>query len=284
MVEPGPVEGWIVASKKLIGIVKGCEQPLPGLHYVPRVVEGRRVPKDPDDLCSYVECRFSRCTGRRVPIAFGDYVISPFDALQGVKGCDTRVCRAALELLDHLASAGVELAGVTGSLAYRPGRARDVDVVVYGLRDGYRAYRALMDMRRDGISQPLNSPDTGWEPSVASTVSGRLLLGVYRGNIYSVRIVKCVSPLPCTPSRPLGRVKVCGRLVHVEEPWLTPTVYRIVGDGAATYILTYRLRYAELPQGVRVCVKGILEESCGLKRVVPDVGGSVEVLGVDESS
>ncbi len=280
----GPAEGWLVKWGGVVGIVKGCEHPLPGLTFAPRLVRGRRVkPSGPRDLCDTgVPCRVHPCLGVPAPIAPPEAKLeSPFEAAARLRGCSSPGCRAALALLEHMASAGVEAAGVTGSLAYAPEVARDADIVVYGPADAERAYRLLADLRADGVTQPLEAPDEPWGGGLEATLGRRLLVGRLGGVAYTVRLVACTRPTRCLRVRRLGFVRACGTLRHAGPSWLTPTVYELDAPGRRLLVYTLRLRYAELPDGARVCVEGVLEEVCGLERLVPDWGGVS--LVVDEA-
>jgi hypothetical protein len=150
----GPVEGWLVRSKDVVGFVKGCFHPLPWLVYVPRLVGGAKTWS-----IGRFGANISRCFDFPVPLVDSRRasLTSPIDAAKRLaqSGCESRVCRAGLRLLAILASAvGLDAVGVTGGLAYAPFSAGDVDVVVYGWRAGLEAYRVLRELREEGTTEP----------------------------------------------------------------------------------------------------------------------------------
>ena len=284
----GPVEAWLARTRRSLGFVKGCHQPLPRLFYTLRLVDGVKTWAPPRGLAidEAVAWRATRC-------GIESYIldparaslVAPWEAAAGLRGCSAPACRAALELLELLGLApGEPPGGVTGGLAYSPGRAGDLDLVVYGARAGEEVYRALRDLREDGVTAPLRGRGHGWsaadERLHGALASARLLQGVYRGFVYEVRVVACTAPSHCPRIHVEGEAVVEGTVCG-GAGYTTPSLYRLCGAGEAEWlVMTYRLRYTELPRGLRVRVRGQVQVLCGLRVIVPDHGGSVEPLGL----
>jgi hypothetical protein len=304
------VEGWIVRTDSTIGYVKGCFQPAPGeLHYyVPRRILGEKLGK-----LSYGEAllaartvlgrdhglvvtRLSRLCGKEVILANlrKSSVGSPYDAANSIRSCKAKVCRAAAELLDYLPGEGV---GVTGSLAYDPSSSQDIDVVVYGYRNAYRAYHALLDLRLSGVTKPLLDIKPEWTDADSelhkALAARRVLQGVFKGYHYSVRLVSCALASTQIPITCSGKIQVLGVLKSLGPNYLTPTYYVIEAFEEARflnariqrlYLATYRIRYTEIPSGSVVQVYGELQLHDGLPMVVPDHGGYVKLLSLNRNA
>jgi len=284
----GPVEGWLARTRRSLGFVKGCHQPLPRLFYTPRLVGGRKTWNPPrglvlDEAAAWTATRCGIDSYTLDPSQAS--LMAPWEAARRLRGCDAPLCRAALELLELLGlPLGEPPGGVTGGLAYSPRSAGDMDLVVYGLGTGSEVYRALHDLREEGVTAPLRGRGHGWsradEALHEALARNRLLQGIYRGRVYEVRVVACTAPSPCPRIFTEGwrsvEGVVCGGLGYA-----TPSLYRVCGvDGEDWLVVSYRLRYTELPRGLRVRVQGQVQRLCGLRVLVPDHGGSVEPLGL----
>jgi len=206
-----------------------------------------------------------------------------------LRDCGSRLCKQALEFVDLIMS-HTDLVGVTGGLAYDPEGASDIDIVVYGARVD-EVYRLLVDLRREGVTSPYLGSGHGWSSDdlALNTVAReeRVLIGYVGGFEYNVKLVHCTRPAPCTPFRILNlEAKVRANVRHV-SPYTVPAVYRLelneplkIGTRSYTwiYLLSHRLRYTEIPEGMAVEAKGVLEEFEGLLRLVPDHSGYVKPL------
>ena len=285
------MEGWLVEAPGAVGFIKGCHHPLPRLFFVPRLVAGRKSWDWRGLLrllrsAHWAGVEASPCLGGLEAAvidrgASGVRLVPPWEAVERLQGCGSRVCRAALTLLEYIHSAGVEAAGVTGGLAYNPRGAGDADLVVYGAGEAGRVYKLLRDLREEGVTEPFRGRGHGWsrrdETLGAALAEHRLLIGLLGGVEYNVRLVACKAPGPCWPIRVVGEAvveaTVCGGLAYT-----TPSIYRLCG-ARASFMMSYRLRYAEIPVGARIRAAGRLEEHCpGLLVLNPDHGGWVEML------
>lgn len=264
-----PLEGWLIVAKKNIFIVKDVEQPLPYLRVIPRLLNGRKVHVEPHKLCTITKCLVDPCLHVKIPLFMPDSkskVISPFEAANSLNDCNNKVCRAAARLLELFQEVGY-LAGISGSLAYKPHSANDIDIVVYGSSE--EAYMFLKELRQEGVTRPLY-PD--------NTYSNRLLFGRFLGVPYSIRLVSVTKPRPCI-KRVLERPIVFSAKVIDSVSYTTPAYYLVkvekgVYNGIILLIRTLRLRYTEL-NCKYVVVKGVLERVCGNMIVSPDVNGYI---------
>jgi len=193
-------------------------------------------------------------------------VISPFEAAKSLSNCYNRVCRAASRFLELFREAGY-LAGISGSLAYKPHSANDIDIVVYG--NSEEAYMFLKELRQEEATKPLYSNDT---------YSKRLLLGRFLDVPYSIRLVSVTSPRLCIKRVLEGPVTFSAKVID-SIPYTTPAYYLVkvekgMYNGTVLLIRTLRLRYTELSCR-HVIVKGVLERVCGNMIVSPDVNGYI---------
>jgi len=186
------------------------------------------------------------------------------------------------------------LVGVTGSLAYSPEDAEDIDLVAYGPRIE-RVYKALRDLREDAITQPFRGRGHAWSDYdyLLNNIiaSRRLLFGYYKGFEYNVRLVYCTKPVRCIPIRVLGRARLEADIVS-SISFSTPALYtlriRKIFDtdisllNGLEYIqmITFRLRYMEIPVSSRIIVRGEIESLEGVPRIIPDHGGFVRIVSL----
>ncbi|WP_338248942.1 hypothetical protein [Pyrodictium abyssi] len=221
--------------------------------------------------------------------------MSPLAIVSRLRACDRTLCRKARDLVDAIMGY-TDLVGVTGGLAYNPYKASDIDIVVYGSRVD-RVYQLLVELRREGVTAPYRGAGHGWSSSDIELNTAlnkeRVLIGYIDGFEYNVKLVPCTKPAPCIPFRTVkAGVKARGVVKRV-SPYTVPAVYRLelykpltLGTKSYTwvYLFSYRLRYTEIPEGMAVEAKGVLEEFEGLVRLVPDHSGYVKPLYRPSSS
>lgn len=255
--------------KENVFIVKDVEQPFPQLRVVPRLLNGRKVHVEPHNLCRVVKCFVDPCLRTKIPLFMPDSkskIISPFEAAKSLNECNSRVCRAASRLLELFQEVGY-LAGVSGSLAYKPYTANDIDIVVYG--DSEEVYMFLKELRQEGITKPLYSNNI---------YSNRLLFGRFLDVPYSIRLVSVVKPRPCI-KRVLERTVVFSAKIIDSISYTTPAYYLVSVErgaysGTTLFVRTLRLKYTEL-NCKYVVVKGVLERTCNSMIVSPDINGYI---------
>ena len=189
--------------------------------------------------------------------------------------------------------------GVTGSLALGI-KGRDLDIVVYGWRKAMKAYEILAELRTRGITSPLRGPHLIGEywKNAADTpiplenyrrlVEDKLLLGVYGGRAYSVRLVPSTEASLCLRRiLKLGWCELEARITSSPAPYLTPTLYQIEvlrakgpwrkECGDVGYIETHRIRFMEYSEGIIVYARGLVELRGSDYILVPDYPGGVVV-------
>ncbi|RUM47605.1 MAG: hypothetical protein DSY37_01880 [Hyperthermus sp.] len=288
----GPVEGWMVRTRSTIGFVKGCLHPLPYLYYVPRVIAGIKLYDEPGitSAVKFAEPELIRedpCLGLRTTLVHIKEAgfTTPWDAARRLlKTCKRRICQTALSLIEQIENANPRvLVGVTGSLAYNPTEAEDIDIVAYSqpseLQD---VYRLLAELREEGYLKPYHGEGHQWSSSDKELnlrlSEKRVLLGIVDSFEYNVKLVACLAPARCVRLRRIGETVWRGR-VCTSINYTIPSLYVICNGGRRVNMLTYRIRYTEIPAGVDIEVRGWLEEWCsGLKVLVPDHGGHVKLL------
>lgn len=281
-------DSWLVFDVQghFVGYVKGCFHPLPRLF-----VTVRR-------FSSIVRYGREPCLGGSEAATVDPYtgyvkIVKP-PSPRLLKDCNTRLCRAAYDLFILISSAvDEEFIRVTGSLAVDPYKASDIDLVVYGCSETYRAYKLLIDLRRDGITRPYKGVGRGWNSKDIGLHQGlrteRVLLGLFKGIPYSLRLVDCIRAWRCTPFRVIGRcIKVRGRIERAMA-YTTPSYYLVVlheplilGDNVVLktlLIITHRLKFMEIPENTLIEVQGVLEEvDKSLYRLSPDHGGYISLV------
>jgi len=214
---------------------------------------------------------------------------SPLELIERVESCKEKICSIAREFVEHLPSS--DKIGVSGRLSYDPSNARDIDIVVYGQRAGEEVYRALVDLRDDKVTEPFYGVGRCWSKSDVSlnklVAEGRVVFGLFRGVEYNVRIVPCICPQKCIPRRIAGRRSIVGVIEDNKLSFMTPAYYvvklhrQVVVGGLKTrriFLVTYRLKYSELPLGLEVEVEGDIELFESTISIVPDHSGYVKPL------
>ena len=245
--------------------------------------------RDPDIIVRAEPC----LGGRAVPTVDPSRarIVSPIDIAKSLASCKKPLCRAALELLEYLTSGGVDYVGVTGGLAYNPSTANDIDLVVYGARNTEKAYALLRELRAEGATGPLLSPGHGWANSDwdlhQRLARQRLLMGMYKGYEYNIRLVDCTVPAPCRPHMLRGRARVIGRILG-GSTFTTPALYILSLFEPVScnktpvrmlYVESFRLRYTEIPLGAVIEAWGVLEErKPGFCVLVPDWEGGIKLV------
>ena len=205
-----------------------------------------------------------------------------------VREYDNELVKTALQLYREL-SQYLELEGTggfTGSILLGLHSERsDIDIAIYGLDKGKEVYAVLQELRRRGITSPLNKmlainflksrKDTS-EPADAwlKHEEKKVLTGVFLNKVYNIKLV----PLPLEIKhsyrtikiKRLGKVEAVCRIHADSLSIFTPNMYEIevvnVIEGSelafqATYVTSFRSRYAEQARaGDTVKILGTLEE------------------------
>ncbi|MDI9619336.1 MAG: hypothetical protein QFX33_00725 [Candidatus Nezhaarchaeota archaeon] len=306
--------GYVETVESLIFTAKGLVHP-PGmvvayLRYmaekgggrVRRGVEYRRV-QGLEEQVSIVKLRYPHyfrydpvwdVEVQAVPL---ERVARVYDPVEGLKelmkepqGHD-RLAEAARRFAEELKSAsGIdeEHIGVSGSLLLSlHGTGSDLDFVVYGAGNAFKAREALRKLLDEGESfRRFNndemralfasrSSETPMDFRAFSKQEGRKVIqGVYRGFVYFIRFVQDPGEVGESYGerviRGLGEVKMRARVVDDSESMFTPCTYTVecteLLEGAADpgkirEVTSFRGRFAEQAlRGEEIEVKGRLEE------------------------
>ena len=283
------IEGWIARTATgTIGFIKGCFQPDNNMYYFsPRIVHIDDIKKD-----QAVFYRRDACLGgKKVYMldARRAELYSPIELKKKLKSCRRKICVDAREFIEYLP--GDDRIGVSGRLGYDPENAHDIDIIVYGQREGEKVYKALIDLREDKVTEPFYGVGRGWSKYDAYlnklVAERRVIFGLFRGVEYNVRIVPCVCPQKCIPRRTISRIATIGVLVDNRLSFTTPAYYIVRLDREVRvgrfriewiFLVTYRLKYSDLPAGLAVEIEGDLELFESLVSIVPDHRGYVKPL------
>ncbi len=266
--------------------VKGVEHPPHSRLALPRIVAGRNIWA----LSEALECavdtypwlleRSAELYGFSAPLVplNGVIVLDPIAKAEEIMK-NGSAPQAYRELLKHLASAA-DLVGVTGSMLFRGEPGSDVDLVVYGEKNCYRAYKLLQDL---AVEQHLQ------EKSMVEAEAApwkRRLIAAYKGVPYSIRLVPYTKPLKPRRVVKVAQCKVRARVL--QSSYTTPAVYPLSDVEvleAPTWaprpcrLYTVRLRFTEIPPRTRIEAKGWVEIVGGEVQICPDApGGYVRII------
>ncbi len=227
-----------------------------------------------------------------IPVGEVEYCLDPFNtSTLGLGGIGETAWKLKL-LLSRKAGVSLDSIGITGSLLAKtvvPGiRVGDIDIVVRGFEESRRVYEALRRLRDEGVLSSVNSPvyrelEVQNPKTRLELMKNRLLEGLYEDTPYSIRLIPCRRQQNTT-----SRIKRLGwwegviEVIEQTQPYIMPYQYRIhVVKTNTRYkptgLISYRMRFSELPLGLRLYVRGILEyhEGEGELKICPDQPGSI---------
>jgi len=286
------IEGdYIYVAELGFMAVKGVSHPPGVVVAFPRL--GRAAPLE--EVYSFIEervrgvLRFDDHAGQvlpQVPLAMVERHLSSLNGFRGLRPSDP-LTRAALELgrlLSEVGGAQPESIGISGSILLRAHTERsDIDVVLVE-SERPEALEALRALRARGITSAVTA-DYARDLAAKRADSGlgidawlrhearKLTYGVYRGVVYSAKIVKRPSaywePWGSARWRELGSATVRGEVLDDSHGCYTPSRLRVqvgeVVEGrpeaySLSEICSFRSRYAEqVHAGERFEAKGRLE-------------------------
>jgi predicted nucleotidyltransferase len=196
-----------------------------------------------------------------------------------------RSCLEMARLLSEASGVSLESFGVSGSTMLSLHKAdSDIDLVVYGLREGIKVYEALSILRSqpEGCFQAYGkktalklwekrSKDTDVPPRLLIKLeSKRKLEGLYRGREYFIRLLNPPKERYGEVSfKPVGWVEVEAVVADSSQAIFTPCIYKVenvkplkgVIPSGVDEVYTLRGRFCELAEnGAKIRVSGKLEE------------------------
>jgi len=194
--------------------------------------------------------------------------------------------KTIVKLAESLHSKGVpcNTLGVSGSMLIDlAGPDSDVDIIVYGMENGRKAYEALRELRdeadwitaydEENVASVVLSrwADAGLDLTKLGPIEVRKILhGTVEGRDYFFRLLKLPHEVEIEDvSRPLGVVRLKARITGSDEAIFAPCRYLIEdceyldssGLPVASQLLSYRGKFTEQAvKGDLVEVRGTLEE------------------------
>ncbi|MCS7098831.1 MAG: hypothetical protein RMH84_03660 [Sulfolobales archaeon] len=265
------LEGDVVKLKDgSIWIVKGCVHPPEGFVALPRVVDGRKLKRFSESM-EVVRRYYTHYLrdlveiGRKVPVVPGRDVVEVRRWVSdGLRVGDD----VAQRLLQLFASRGLTC-GIAGShLGGYSGSGSDIDVHCL---DGPSAYSEVRSLYEEKLLEHLDVGEAAVELSEVSEsidikvhadfIAKRYLQGRYRGRRVTIRVVNCDRVRDFLG--PYVDVRNSELVVKISESdYRTPALLRaeVVRSPSpaysGTYLISHRLRFAEIPAGSLLSIRG----------------------------
>lgn len=220
-------------------------------------------------------------------------VYIPEDKLRSLReeGGKTDLERASLMLAEDVSREGsvpVDSMGVTGSILVELAKDdSDIDLVVYGIKNGRRAYEALVRLRASksqirgySMNEARRMVETRWGDLSPELKCGldeietrKILHGIAYGRDYFVRLVPGREDVKVgygeVMCRPLAKEDVSGVVIDDEMSIFTPAEYRVEvesGPRGLDRLISFRGRYTEhVRRGMRFRARGTLERVIDVK-------------------
>jgi hypothetical protein len=259
------IEGYIIAYGPYLWVVKGCEHPKGFFIAYPRYSrsDGLKV-KDPSLGVSIARrlglARYFDCLMIEVPLVPRDkveFVLDPFDRDQWPQLPGNVV--SFFNALNVMGSRYVGLAGsylVSRILLVKP---RDLDLLIKGEDCGLRIYNRLVDMRVKGLTKPyIEGEDfNGTDPRTRNALLRyRVLEGVFNDLVYSIRVTSCLGN---EEPKCISKVEYYTGEVLITKalsPFTMPYTYSaMLKDYGELFMKSQRMRFSEIPEGVRLFVR-----------------------------
>lgn len=243
-------EGYFLVYNNVIWAVKGCFHPDGYAVAIPRVYKGKKI-KRLNDALLLVKQRFQHLLkyldeiGFEVPLIplEESIILDPFDPK-----------RERPEIVKRFLSYFDGTVGITGSLLYAD-KYNDIDFLSFNPAH----YYTLMELRRKGITNPLNTSNEE-EVEVLSKEDfetlkrDRVLEGIFNGTPYTFKIVECIDF-----GVVIGKKEFKGivTITKAKKSYTLPVIYETAQGLTLT---SFRTRFTEIKEGTRLYVDGILLE------------------------
>ena len=260
-------EGYMLKYLDAIWAVKGCYHPTGYAVAVPRVYKGRKIKKMKEALELVLQkfpflFKYVEEVGFKVPLVplKDSEILDPFNKI--VKD------ETAIEFIKYFKGK----IGVTGSMLYSNSY-NDMDFLSTNEDD----YQTLLELRKKGITSPLKlineSEVEGLNEKDFLYLKGnRVLEGVFKGVPYTFKIVKCEDFGVVE-----GKEKFDGivEVIRAEKPYSIPVKYY---TDKGVYLTSFRIRYTELKEGVKMYINGILLKRNKFLDLDLDLANEVKIL------
>ncbi|MEM0002141.1 MAG: hypothetical protein QXM43_05780 [Desulfurococcaceae archaeon] len=259
------IEGFLIKYGNYLWIVKGCEHFDEYLIAYPRYdvvnqVKIKNMNKAIDIASKLGVLRYNECLKLEVPLINKgniEYALDPFS-----KEHWPQLPEEITAILENLEPSELREVGLTGSYLassiLRNIKPRDVDLVIRDINVGLKIYNVLRDLRRKGVSRPLDATEDfeGTEPGTRiKLLQNRVLEGVLNNVVYSIRILSCKE----------NRKPTCidhaeffsGELVIVEDVSSMVMPYIYIAENSEIgeiMVKSLRMRYSEIPVGAKLLV------------------------------
>ena len=260
-------------------VIKGCYHPFRGVVAILRVFEGRKIKRLSDAyviMSRYYRhyLRFLPELGKVVPVVphyeVSDYLIS-LRFVKELRRDLSYLHNAALDLIELLYSHGLEC-GLSGSLlgGYY-GRDSDIDLVC--IERSSNSYEVLKELRNSRLTEHLSLNDALEEVSSVGELvpihhhvkilQRKLTQGRFKRIKYTLRVLNCdeekkfLGPYDTTLEE-LVMIKL------ITTTHKTPAIYRAnllrpqLTQDVDAYLISYRARLTELPEGTIIFGKGLI--------------------------
>lgn len=293
------IDGVIVKARDHLWMVKGCFHGKNHVIALPRYgLNGDKIKelaKSLEIARGYGFIAYNEHLDLAVPAIPVDRIeqcLNPFNTdTRGLGRIGERAWELKLIIMRR-AHVSSESIGITGSLLARtliPGlEVVDIDIVVRGVEESRRVYRALGRLREEGVISPINSPvyrelEVQDPRTRYMLMKNRLLEGFYGNTPYSIRLIPCRRQQAFKSKiKRLGWWEGIIEIIEQTQPYIMPYQYRIhVVKTNSLHrpisLISYRMRFSELPIGLRLYLKGALEyhEDEGELKICPDHSGSM---------
>jgi len=258
------IEGYLIKYRNYLWVVKGCEHFNDYVIAYPRydIVNQLKI-KSMDRALSIARklevMRYSDCLKLEVPLLRRDEVeevLNPFN-----RGLWPDLPQEVNLILEGLNPNELGEVGLTGSYLIstllKGIKPRDVDLIIKDVGVGFKVYEKLKEFRWKGITKPLEGIDEFEGCDLKTRVMllrSRVLEGVIGNTVYSVRVLSCKEDVrpTCVEDYEL----FSGELTIVESvsSYVMPYTYIAESSLGRVLVRSLRMRYSEIPIGVRLLV------------------------------
>jgi len=270
-----PIEGdELLLKDRSLWIVKGCYHPENGLVAIPRVVCGEKL-KTLGSQLRLIKRYYPHYLKKVPEIGLPTPVVPLKDILKYIRvetapTINSYLSSLSYELREVLERSCRTECGITGSLLGNYlGEHSDIDVVCV---DNENFPECLKDLRAKGLLNPMGEEDFFEEYNEVSEainydlhkdlVRLKLTQGLFKGVRYTLKVINCRREKNLLgPYINVFKGELLVKLLSTD--YRSPSIYEVQILRPKTYVrsaslLTYRVRFAELPEGTLIRGEGYL--------------------------